>query len=273
MKVAILAGGRGIRLHGDAADQPKALFNIGDRPIIWHIMEMYQAAGFADFVILLGYKAQDIVDFFVHQAPYLDSDVQVTRKSVSEPVEATVVNPAGKPWSVTLCWTGLDSATGERVRRARPYLESDERFILTYGDGLANVPLGELLEFHSGHGKLATVTVVKTHSQFGHLIVDDSGLVEQIKEKPLLPEWINGGFFIFDCGVFDYLERGDVLERDLLPRLATAGELMAYRHEGFWACMDTYKDSLVLNELWATGQRPWLRGAGGTTNKRGADGG
>jgi len=184
-----------------------------------------------------------------------------------------VINPAGKPWSVTLCWTGLDSATGERVRRARPYLESDERFILTYGDGLANVPPDELLEFHSGHGKLATVTVVKTHSQFGHLIVDDSGLVGQLREKPLLPEWINGGFFVFERSVFDHLEPGDVLERDLLPRLATAGELMAYRHEGFWACMDTYKDSLVLNELWATGQRPWLRGAGGTTNKRGADGG
>ena len=271
MKTAILAGGRGIRLYAEAADQPKALFSIGDRPIIWHIMELYQAAGFADFVVLLGYKAQQIVDFFVHQAPYLDSDVQLTRKSASKPVEATVIEPAGKPWSATLCWTGLDSPTGERLHRARPYLESDDRFMLTYGDGLADLPVGQLVEFHRAHGKLATVTVVKTHSQFGHLLVGADGLVEQVQEKPLLPEWINGGFFVFERGVFDYLQSGDVLERDTLPRLAAADQLMAYRHEGFWACMDTYKDSVALNQLWESGQPPWLKSPPDSPGNRGPD--
>ncbi len=263
MKVAILAGGRGTRLHGDFADEPKALFNIGDRPIIWHIMEIYQAAGFADFLILLGYQADRIVDFFLHHAPYLASDVQLARHPLTQPVAVKVLNPRGDAWSATLCRTGLDSPTGERLRRARPYLENEEQFMLTYGDGLSDLSLDRLLEFHNSHGKLATVTVVRAHSQFGHVLLAESGAVQRIEEKPLLPEWINGGFFIFERGVFDHLETDDVLERDTLPRLATAGELMAYRHEGFWACMDTYKDSLVLNELWESGQPPWPASAKG----------
>ncbi len=271
MKVAILAGGRGTRLHGGVAEQPKALFQIGDRPIIWHIMELYQAAGFADFVILLGYKAEQIVDFFLHHAPYLDRDVQLTSQSLTQPVEAMVINPAGSPWAVTLCRTGLHSATGERIRQAHSFLEDEERFMLTYGDGLADLPLADLLEFHKSHGKLATFTVVRAYSQFGHVFVDDSGLVERIEEKPLLPEWINGGFFVFERGVFDYLEPDDVLERDTLPRLATAGQLMAYRHEGFWACMDTYKDSLVLNELWESGQPPWQKSPPDCPGNRGPE--
>ena len=269
MKVAILAGGRGIRLYGAAADQPKALFDIGDRPIIWHTMQIYQAAGFTDFVLLLGYKAEKIVDYFVHDTLSLDADIQLISRSLTDPVEATVVNPARSPWSVTLCRTGRDSPTGERVRRAKPYLDDQERFMLTYGDGLADIPLDELLEFHIAHGKLATVTVVRAHSQFGHVSLGRDGRVERIEEKPLLPEWINGGFFVCERGIFDYLEPDDIFERDCLPRLAAAGELVAYRHEGFWACMDTYKDSLRLNELWESGQPPWPGSF--NTDERGPD--
>lgn len=258
MKVAILAGGKGIRLYGEGAAQPKALFEVGSRPIIWHIMKLYATAGFTDFVILLGYQADKIIEYFLHQAPYMDSDIQVKREA-SGPAEVAVLNQSAEPWTVTLCRTGLDSPTGERVRRARSYLETDEGFMLTYGDGLSDIDIGNLLKFHRTHGKIGTVTTIRACSQFGHVFADDPGLVQRIEEKPQLPDWINGGFFVFDRAVFDYLQPDDILERDCLPRLAAAGQLMAYRHEGFWACMDTYKDSLMLNDLWDSGAAPWRK--------------
>ncbi len=257
MKVAILAGGKGIRLYGEGADQPKVLFQIGSRPIIWHIMKLYGSAAFNDFVILLGHKGDRIIDYFLHQAPYLDADVRVTQTSKGMPVDVGVLNYTSEPWRVTLCRTGLDSSTGERVRQARQYLEGEETFMLTYGDSLGDIDIMELLAFHRSHGKIGTLTVVRARSQFGHVSAEDDGLVGGFEEKPQLPDWVNGGFFVFQNAIFDYLEPGDVLEQDCLPRLAAAGELMAYRHEGFWACMDTYKDTLMLNELWDSGQAPW----------------
>ncbi len=259
MKVAILAGGKGIRLYGEEADQPKALFQVGTRPIIWHIMKSYANQGFTDFVILLGYQEDKIVDYFLHQAPYLESDIQIRQASGGAPAQVTVVNQSAETWSVTLCRTGIDSPTGERVRRVQAHLATDERFMLTYGDGLSDVDIHGLLEFHCSHGKIGTMTTIRARSQFGHVFTNDRGLVERIEEKPQLPDWINGGFFVFERGLFDYLEPDDVLERDCLPRLAAAGQLMAYPHEGFWACMDTYKDSVVLNELWNSGTAPWQK--------------
>jgi len=160
-------------------------------------------------------------------------------------------------WTVTLADTGLESATGERVRRIRGYVSDEDHFMVTYGDGLSDLDLRELVRFHRAHGKVGTVTVVRARSQFGHISFHGNGTVSKVEEKPLLPEWINGGFFVFDERVFDYLEPGDVLESDCLPRLVADGELVARPHEGFWACMDTYKDGVMLNEMWEQGQAPW----------------
>ena len=259
MKIALLAGGKGIRLHGQGAEQPKVLFEIGNRPVIWHIMKMYAHAGFNDFVILLGYQGESIIEYFLHQAPYLDSDIEVKRGPGGGAAQVTVLNPSNDSWRVTLGRTGIDSPTGERVRRARIHLDSEERFMLTYGDGLSDLDIADLLQFHRAHGKLGTLTAVRTRSQFGHILADHDGLVERIEEKPRLPDWINGGFFVFEQAMLDYLEPDDVLESDCLPRLAAAGQLMAYRHEGFWACMDTHKDSLMLNEQWSSGKAPWRK--------------
>lgn len=254
MKVAILAGGRGTRLLGSEAAHPKALFEIGGRPIVWHIMNLYATAGYTDFLMLLGYKADEITDYFVNRLPFQGRDVRLTFGA-----EAPQCLSAGaeENWTVTLCHTGRNSEKGERIRRIRKYVGDDENFMVTYGDGLTDLDLRKLLQFHQEHGKIATVTAIRARSQFGHLEVGEDGQVGEMRENPLLPDWINGGFFVFRREIFDCLEPNDPLETGCFRKLAAAGELMAYRHEGFWACMDTYKDNLRLNELWESGQAPW----------------
>jgi len=259
MKVAILAGGRGTRLLGGEGAHPKALFEIGGRPIIWHIMNIFAAAGMADFLMLLGYKADEIVDYFVNRLPYQGRDLRLTLGNGIEP-HFLDDEPAAS-WHVTLCHTGLDSEKGERIRRIRPQVEADDCFMVTYGDGLIDLDLRVLADFHRSHGKIATMTAIRARSQFGHVTVANDGRITEMRENPPLPDWINGGFFVFSREVFDWLEPNDPLETGCLRRLAEAGELVAYRHEGFWACMDTYKDTLRLNELWERGEAPWARSA------------
>jgi glucose-1-phosphate cytidylyltransferase len=256
MKVAILAGGRGTRLTAGEDSHPKALFEIGGRPIIWHIMKTYAAADLRDFILLLGYKAQEIVDYFVTRLPYEGRDL---RLYPGQPLAPEFLNGADETeWAVTLYHTGLQSEKGERIRRIRHLIGEDPDFMVTYGDGLADVDLQELLAFHRAHGKMATLTAIRARSQFGHVDISADGVVAEMRENPLLPDWINGGFFVFRREVFDWLEVDDTLETGCFRRLAAAGQLMAYRHEGFWTCMDTYKDTLRLNELWDQGQAPWV---------------
>jgi glucose-1-phosphate cytidylyltransferase len=260
MKVGILVGGRGTRLVGDREASPKALYEIGGRPIIWHIMNLYAAAGLQDFILMLGYKAHDLVDYVVHRLPYESRDMRVHPGSGQAP---EFLADDAMPWNITLCHTGVDTEKGERIRRIREHLGDDEHFMVTYGDGLANLDLSALAEFHRSHGKLATMTAIRAHSQFGHVDVTDAGQVAEMRENPMLPDWINGGFFVFRREIFDHLEPGDTLETGCFRRLAREGQLMAYRHEGFWACMDTYKDNLRLNELWERGEAPWAPGRQG----------
>ena len=255
MKVALFVGGRGTRLLGEESPIPKALFEIGGRPIVEHILRMYMAAGMNEFVLLLGYRGDLITDYFVHRAPYVDTELQVHGGAAESTVE--VLGSQQQQWHVTLCPTGTDTEKGERLRVARSHLEDEPNFMATYGDGLADIDLRGLQEFHLSHGRMATVTAVRVHSQWGHLDIADQGEIIALREKPLLGEWINAGFFVFKREVLDFLEPGDTLESNCLPRLAAEGQLMAYRHEGFWTAMDTYKDSLALNDLWDGGAAPW----------------
>ncbi len=259
MKVVLLVGGRGIRLAGQDAEIPKALFGIGGRPIVHHIMSGFAAAGMTEFVLCLGYRGDDIVDYFLHQAPYLGKDLQVELGGSGELPRVTRMGES-VPWRVILARTGEDAPTGERLRRVRSYLADEQQFIVTYGDGLSDLDPTELIRFHRAHGRVGTVTVVRTRSQFGHVEFGEDGRVLKLEEKPPLPGWINGGFFVFGQRLFDYLRPGDSLEADCLPRLVADGELIARPHEGFWACMDTYKDGVNLNEMWERGEAPWCRG-------------
>lgn len=271
MKVAILAGGRGTRLLGGETAHPKALFEIGGRPIIWHIMNLYAAGGMSDFLLLLGYKANEIVDYFVNRLPFEGRDLRLSVGGTSQPAFLTAED--ADEWNVTLCHTGLNSEKGERLRRIREYVVDDDCFMATYGDGLADLDPRALADFHRAHGKTATLTAIRTRSQFGHVMLDDGGQVMEMRENPLLPDWINGGFFVFSREIFDWLEPDDPLETGCLRRLAEAGELVAYRHDGFWACMDTYKDNLRLNELWERGEAPWVKPSRAEGEReRGADG-
>jgi glucose-1-phosphate cytidylyltransferase len=229
--VAILCGGRGTRLRESVPDMPKPLVEIGGRPIVWHVIDLYASQGFDEFLLATGYKGE-LIERFVALCQW----------------------PAGV--RVRCLDTGLDTPTGGRLKQAGAHLDV-ERFCATYADGLASVDLGELLAFHEAHGALATMTVVRPELQFGVTELDEQGRVVGFREKPRSEHWINGGFFCFERGVLDRLAPDSTLEREPLRSLAAAGELRAYRHEGFWECMDTYKDAVALNDLWAGGDPPW----------------
>ncbi|HUS81274.1 MAG TPA: sugar phosphate nucleotidyltransferase [Armatimonadota bacterium] len=260
MKVVLLVGGKGIRLVGEDASLPKALFSIGGRPIVHHIMKSFAARGYSSFVLCLGYRADQIVDYFLNHAPFLETDLRVELGGGGELPAVTRLGESGPAWTVTLARTGEESATGERLRQVREYLADDEQFIVTYGDGLSDLDPTELVAYHKAHGRIGTVTVVRTRSQFGHVQFGADGVVTRLEEKPPLQTWINGGFFVFDQRIFDHLQPGESLESECLPRLVAAGELVARPHEGFWACMDTYKDGVMLSEMWERGEAPWVTG-------------
>lgn len=252
MQTIILAGGRGTRLMEETVARPKPMVEIGGRPLLWHLMHIYAAHGHRDFVVACGYKGEQIKEYF-RNLTHLSSDFTVDLGSG----EVQVRNAATPDWRVSLVDTGLDTMTGGRIRRVAEWL-GGETFLATYGDGLGNVDIGALVAFHRAHGKRATITAVRPPARFGSLVLRDNQ-VEAFSEKNQAETgWINGGFFVFEPEVLDYLD-GDatVLEREPLERLASDGELMAYQHEGFWQPMDTLREREMLEALWATGDAPW----------------
>ncbi len=252
MKVVILAGGLGTRLSEETTLKPKPMVEIGGRPVLWHVMKHYSVHGFNEFVVALGYKGEMIKRYFLDYYP-LFGDLSVDLSSGA----VTADNNECEPWLVHLADTGTDSMTGGRVRRLKDKL-GGERFMLTYGDGVTNVDVAKVLEFHEAHGKIATVTAVRPPSRFGG-IVFDGDLATEFTEKPQIGEgWINGGFMVFEPEVFDYIkDDATVLEKDVLEVLAREGQLAAYRHEGFWQCMDTIRDVQMLQGLWDAGAAEW----------------
>lgn len=252
MKVVILAGGLGTRLSEETELKPKPMVEIGGQPILWHIMSSYAHWGFDEFVVALGYKAHVIKRYFLDSLD-LHGDMKVCLKEGK--VERHDAHPGN--WTVHLVETGLNTITGGRLKRLAPML-GDETFMMTYGDGVCSVDISKLLAFHRAHGKLATVTAVRPPARFGGLEFDGD-LVTHFTEKPQTGEgWINGGFFVLEPRALDTIE-GDAThwEREPLERLAQRGELMAYRHEGFWQCMDNIRDLRLLESLWQGGEPPW----------------
>jgi glucose-1-phosphate cytidylyltransferase len=255
MKVAILCGGKGTRLQERTESIPKPLIEIGGMPILWHIMKIYSHYGFNDFVLLLGYKGHKIKEYFVDGEPWRRSDFTLT-SSPNSPMRVDCHQQYAEDWRITFVDTGLETNTGGRVKRAQRYLDGDT-FMVTYGDGVANIDLLDLMETHQEHGRLATITAVTPQNQFGILKLDEQGAVQEFVEKPRMNDWVNGGFFVFQPEVFDYLDEDSVLEREPLERLAQDRQIMAYRHSGFWLCMDTYKDAVALDNLWNARQAQW----------------
>ncbi len=251
MKVGFLAGGLGTRLSEETEIKPKPMVEIGGKPILWHIMKYYAQFGHNEFVVALGYKGDYIKRWFSDYAS-LGHDLKVDLASRS--VEQRGEHP--EDWTIELVETGLNTATGGRIRRLQPYL-GDETCLLTWGDGVADVDLDQLVAFHKAHGKLATLTAARPAARFGHLELDGDQITE-FSEKPQTAEgWINGAFFVFEPGMFDYIEGDDTqFELEPLMNLAKDGQLMAYKHHGFWQCMDTIRDKKRLEGLWES-DAPW----------------
>ncbi len=247
MKVVILCGGRGTRFREKTEYKPKPMIEIGGRPILWHIMKIYAYYGFRDFVLCLGYKGRDVKEYFLRYE-LINSDfcIELGSKNITP-----YISTQEQGWLITLVDTGEDAMTGARLKRVEKYIDTD-LFMLTYGDGLAHINISELVEFHKSHGKIGTVTGVHPSSRFGELVVDGNHVLE-FGEKPRIRDsYINGGFFVFNNKIFSYVEDKDdcIFERKPLENLASDGELMIYKHEGFWQCMDTYRDLQLLDNLW-----------------------
>jgi len=256
MKVVILCGGRGTRLREETEFKPKPMIEIGERPILWHIMHIYAHHGFKDFILCLGYKGHMIKDYFLNYHA-LNNDFTVNLGSHNS-IQIHGVHEE-RDWRVTLADTGNDSQTGTRVKKIEKYVDGDV-FMLTYGDGLANINLKKLVEFHKSHGKVGTITGVHPSSRFGELVVSRNKVLS-FHEKPQMGTGlINGGFFVFNRSFFRYLDskKDQALELEPLENLAKDGELMIYPHDGFWQCVDTYRELEVLNNLWNTKKPPWV---------------
>jgi len=231
MKAVILCGGRGTRLGEHGRTIPKALIKIGGKPIIWHLLDIFSRQGVKSFVLCLGYLGEEIREWFSQHQHH---------------------------WQIEFIDTGLDTNTGGRLNKIKDHLSDEKHFFVTYGDGLADIDLAGLIERHASCGQIATITTVHPHSNFGIVELDDDGGVIRFHEKPLLKDWINGGFFVFTQQIFDYLDDECTLEREPFEQLADAKQMNAYRHEGFWKCMDTFKDNLEFEQLWKDGA-PWLK--------------
>jgi glucose-1-phosphate cytidylyltransferase len=253
MKVVLLAGGFGTRISEQSHLKPKPMIEIGEKPILWHIMKYYSQFGFHDFVICLGYKQYVVKEFF---ADYFLHTSDVTFDLANNSME--VHNNYSEPWKVTLVDTGLNTMTGGRVKRIQPYI-GDEPFMLTYGDGVCDVDLNELLKFHENHGKTATMTTVNIAQLKGVLDIDEGDVVRSFREKDETDaSLINGGFMVLNPEIFSYLEDDTtVLEQRPLQRLAAEGQLMSFHHTGFWQCMDTQREMKKLEDLWQSGNAPW----------------
>lgn len=253
MKVVLLAGGLGTRMREETEYRPKPMVEIGGRPVIWHIMKGFAHAGVDEFVVATGYKGDMVKDYFLNYEGR-NNDFTVTL-GASHGIEFHGVHEEST-WKVTVSYTGETTMTGGRVNRVRPYVDG-QRFMCTYGDGLANVDIEKLIAFHDEHGRIATVTTVQPLSRFGVMEVGHDSLVTKFREKPRVEGWINVGFFVFEPEIFDYLEDNCVLEEEPLAKLAEDGQLVAYRHHGFWQPMDTYREWQQLNGLWEAGNAPW----------------
>ena len=254
MKVVILCGGKGTRLKETSGTIPKALVEVGGRPILWHIMKIYSAYGFSEFILCLGHKGQMIKEYFMESESWRCQDFELSHHE-GRP-EVRLLNDQPQNWKITFADTGEETPTGGRIKKIEPLIQEDI-FMVTYGDGVSNIDITKLLEFHKRHGKTGTVTAVSPSSQFGLLDIRDDDQVASFREKPKVDQWINGGFFIFNKEFFKCLHTDDVLEQAPLENLAKSGELKAFRHKAYWQCLDTYKDTLALNELWAGAKPPW----------------
>jgi glucose-1-phosphate cytidylyltransferase len=254
MKVVILCGGQGTRLREETEYRPKPLVEVGGRPILWHIMKTYAHHGLRDFTLCLGYRGNMIKEYFLnYEAMNNDFTISLGLESKLH------FNGAHEEqdFRVTLADTGQETMTGGRIKRIRNYIDGDT-FLVTYGDGLADIDITALLAFHKSHGKVGTITTVRPQSRFGILDTTDDGKVQRFSEKPQVDGWASAGFLVFNRALFDYIDADDcVLEREPLEKLAAEGQLMAYRHHGFFFAMDTYREYLHLNELWNSGKAPW----------------
>lgn len=253
MKVLLLAGGFGTRLSEETDTRPKPMVEIGGKPILWHIMKMYSQYGYNDFVILLGYKGYYIKEYFANYFLH-QSDVTIDLSTN----EMKIHKNTSEPWSVTLLDTGLHTMTGGRVKRAQEII-GDDSFMLTYGDGVSDINIHELVEFHKSHGKTITMTSVQPEGRFGSVELDGTNVTNFLEKPKGDGAWINGGFFVCEPKVFDYIKEGDstVFEQNPLQNIALEGELMAYRHRGFWKCMDSLNDKKKLNEMLESDVAPW----------------
>lgn len=256
MKVVLLAGGFGTRISEESHLRPKPMIEIGGMPILWHIMKEYSHYGFNEFIICAGYKQhvikQYFYDYYLHR-----SDITFDFTSGNNMV---IHNNVAEPWKVTVVDTGLNTMTGGRVKRVRDYI-GNEPFMLTYGDGVCDIDIGKLVEYHKSHGKIATMTAIHVTQRFGVLDIDGEGKINSFREKSDDDgSLINGGYMVLQPEIFDHIE-GDstVFEKQPLEAMAAMGELMAYRHDGFWQCMDTQRDKELLEKLWASGQAPWRK--------------
>ncbi|PNR91813.1 glucose-1-phosphate cytidylyltransferase [Petrotoga sp. HWHPT.55.6.3] len=253
MKVVILAGGYGTRLSEETVNIPKPMVEIGGKPILWHIMKIYSHYGYNDFIICLGYKGYVIKEYFMNYFMHM-SDITVDLSNGGIKVH----NSKAENWKVTLVDTGLDTMTGGRIKRIKDHLNG-ERFMLTYGDGVGDVNINSLVKFHESHGKLATMTAVQPSGRFGALRINNDKKVESFVEKPAGDgAWINGGFFVLEPQVIDYIKDDSTTwEREPLENLTKESQLFAYKHEGFWKPMDTLRDKIELERLWSTKEAPW----------------
>jgi len=254
MKVVILAGGYGIKIGDDNEVKPKPMVEIGDRPLLWHLMKLYSSYGFNEFVVALGFKGELIKRYIVDYVA-LQSDLTVNLKDGSVKIH----DKTKQDWIVNLVETGIKTKTGGRIKKLAPLL-SDGTFMLTWGDNISNVDLGKLLSFHRSHGKLATVTAVHPTARYGFMLFDKNQVVNFCNYPQFNEGWMNGGFFVLEPGIFDYIDGDDtVWEFEPLEKLANDNQLMAYKHDSFWYCVDTAREKYVLDTLWETGNAPWKK--------------
>lgn len=255
MRTVLLAGGLGTRMREETEFRPKPMVEVGGRPVLWHIMKIFAGSGFSDFVVCTGYKSEQIKDYF------LNYEARNNDFTVHLGTQDAIQYHGGhdeSDWTVTVADTGPTTMTGGRVKKVQRYLNG-ERFFCTYGDGIADIDVRELLAFHESHGRLATMTAVRPVSRFGVLDIDRDGLVSNFREKPQADGWINVGYFVFEPEVLSYLEEDSVLEQEPLAKLASDEQLVAFQHRGFWQPMDTYREATILNDLWEQGRAPWAR--------------
>lgn len=254
MKIVILAGGLGTRIGEESVIRPKPMIEIGEKPILWHIMKLYSFYGVNEFIICLGYKGYQIKEYFANYFLH-ESDVTF---DFSDGKKVVTHSHNAEPWKVTLVNTGMEVGTGGRLKRVKKYLD-DGPFMLTYGDGVGDVNIQELLKYHKSHGRLATVTAVRPAGRFGSLSIHTDGKVDKFQEKTEGENsWINGGFFVFQPEVIDFIKDDNVLlEKEPLEKISAAGELRAYKHAGFWQPMDTMREKVLLENLWQSGRAPW----------------